>query len=143
MPLSTETTPDCRGIIHVGTGVVTGDEFVTASLQALQLVQNTQNFDYELIDLTRAIGLAKAGEEHLEKLTMQDHLAAVYRPEATVVIIAPGDDFFELGKNWERRVKDLGWNTHVSRDRGEALQWLHDHYHQDAAQPPQPARRKS
>lgn len=128
MPLSTQTTDDCRGIIHIATGVVTGDELVTASRQALQLVQNTQNFDYEIVDLTKAIGLIRAGEEHLEQITMQDHLAAVYRPNAIVIIIAIEDDCFDLGQRWQRRVADLGWSTLVTRERSEAKKWLRENY---------------
>ena len=65
----------------MGTGTVTGDELVEASRRALQLVQNTQNFDYEIVDLTSATGLEKFGDEHLEQITAQDRLAAVFRPE--------------------------------------------------------------
>ena len=132
MPLTTETTKDCRGIIHMATGTVTGDELVEASRRALHLVQNTQNFDYEIVDLTSATGLDKVGDEHLEQLTAQDRLAAVFRPNAIVVVIAPRDEFFELGKNWERRVQDLGWSTHVTRDRAEAVKWLSQNYHPSA-----------
>lgn len=123
MPLTTETTQDCQGIIHIGSGIVTGDEFVRASHAALELVRNTQNFHYEFIDLTHATGLQVA-EEHLEQITAQDRLAATYRPNAVVVIVAPRDDAFALGKKWEQRVEPLGWSTHISRDREEALQWL-------------------
>ena len=132
MPLTTETTKDCRGIIHMGTGTVTGDELVEASRSALQLVQNTQNFDYEIVDLTSATGLDNVGDEHIEQLTAQDRLAAVFRPNAIVVVIAPRDEFFELGKKWERRVQDLGWSTRVTRDRGEAVEWLSQNYHPSA-----------
>ena len=129
MPLTTETTKDCRGIIHMGTGTVTGDELVEASRSALQLVQNTQNFDYEIVDLTSATALEKVGDEQLEQITAQDRLAAIFRPNAIVAIIAPRDEFFELGKKWEQRVHDLGWTTHVTRDRAEAVQWLSQNYH--------------
>lgn len=124
MPLTTETTPDFQGIVHHASGIVTGDELVEASSAALRLVQNTQNFHYEFVDLSGATELRDAGEEHLDQLTAQDRLAATYRPNAVVVIVAPRDDFYELGKAWERRVQALGWSTFIARRRDEATAWL-------------------
>lgn len=136
MPLTTETTTDCLGILHRGTGFITGDELVEASHAALQLVQNTQNFQYEFLDLSEATGLREMDESHLDQLTHQDRLAATYRPNAVVVIVAPQDDLYEMGKKWERRVADLSWSTHVSREREEALVWLSENF------PPPPAAAK-
>ncbi len=127
MPLTTEVTKDRQGIIHIGTGTVTGEEFFEASHAALQLVQNTQNFHYEVVDLTPATGL-QITEEDLEQITAQDQLAAIYRPNAVILIIAPRDDFFELGQKWERSVRDLGWSTHIARDRTEGFAWLHQNF---------------
>jgi hypothetical protein len=124
MPLITETTKDCQGILHVGTGTVTGEEFVRASYAALLLFQNTQNFQYEFVDLSNATGLQIA-EEHLAQITAQDRVIATFRPNAVVVVVAPGDEFYQLGKDWECAVQELGWNTHISRERSEALAWLH------------------
>ncbi len=134
MPLTTETTKDCQGIIHLGSGVITGDEFVEASHAALELVRNTQNFHYEFLDLSQATGLQIA-DEHLEQITAQDRLAATYRPNAVVVIVAPRDDLFALGKRWEQLVQPFGWGTHISRHREEALQWLSANF------PPPPTER--
>jgi hypothetical protein len=135
MPITTETTEDYQGIIHTGRGLVTGDQLVEACHAAFRLVQNTRNFQYEFVDLSRAIEL-RATEEHLRCITERDRLAATYRPDATVVIVAPRDEFFELAKTWESRVRDLGWATHVSRDRAEALRWLKENFpRRDAAVP--------
>lgn len=128
MPLTTETTEDCMGIVHIGTGTITGDEFVEASRAAVRLVQNTQNFHYEFVDLSEAARLEMMTEEHLEKIVSQDEFAATFRPDAVVVIVAPRDDFFEMARSWETKVRDLGWETHVDRDRTAALDWLRAHF---------------
>lgn len=132
MPLATETTTDCQGIIHIGSGVVTGEEIVKASHAALELVRNTQNFHYEFVDLTDATG-AQVADEHLDQVTAQDRLAATFRPTAVVVIAAPRDDLFALSKKWQGLVQSLGWSTHVARDRTDALRWLSANF------PPPPA----
>jgi hypothetical protein len=124
MPLITETTMDCRGILQVGSGTITGEELVRASYNALLLFQNTQNFKYEFVDLSNATDLQFA-EEHLAQITAQDRVIATFRPNAIVVVVAPREEFYQLAKHWEHEVRELGWRTHIARERSEALAWLH------------------
>ena len=126
MPLVTETTEDCQGILQVGSGQVTGADFVRASYNAMLLFQNTQNFKYEFVDLSNATGLEEMADEHLQQITAQDRAIAMVRPNAIVVVVAPREEFYRLGKTWETAVQELGWSTHISRERGEALSWLHE-----------------
>jgi hypothetical protein len=128
MPLVTETTQDCQGILQIGTGTITGEEFVRASYNALLLFQNTQNFRYEFVDLSNATDLQFA-DEHLRQIKAQDRIIAKFRPHAMVVVVAPRDEFYELAKHWERAVEELGLSTHVTRERSEALSWLEKHLH--------------
>jgi hypothetical protein len=128
MPLITETTQDCQGILQVGTGRITGEEFVRASYNALVLFQNTRNFKYEFVDLSNATDLQFA-EEHLAQIAAQDRVIARARPDAVVVVVASRDQFYELAKRWQRRVEELGLLTHVTRDRAEAVKWLHQQLH--------------
>jgi hypothetical protein len=124
MPLITETTIDCQGILQVGSGTITGEEFVRASYNALLLFQNTQNFQYEFVDLSNATDLEFA-EEHLRQIKAQDRIIAKFRPHAIEVVVAPREDFYQLAKHWESAVEELGLSTHVARERSEALAWLH------------------
>lgn len=126
MPLITETTSDCQGILQVGTGRITGEEFVRASYNALLLFQNTQNFRYEFVDLSNATDLQFA-EEHLAQIAAQDRIIATFRPNAIVVVVAPREEFYQLAKHWERAVAELGWSTFIARERSEAMTWLHAH----------------
>ncbi len=127
MPYQTELTDDCRGIVHVGKGRVAGADLVEAAANSRRLVQNTENFYYEFVDLTEVTEL-EMSEEELDEIVAEDHLAAVFRPEAVVVMVVPRDELFALAEKWERRVKDLGWNTHIARERSEALRWLRENY---------------
>jgi hypothetical protein len=126
MPLVTETTQDYRGILQVGSGVITGDEFVQASYNALLLFQNTRNFRYEFVDLSNATEVEFA-EADLAQITVHDRVIAKSRPDAVVVVLAPREDFYQVAKHWERAVQPFGLKTHVSREREEALSWLHQH----------------
>src|SRR5450631_3195400 len=95
MPYPTELTKDCLGIIHAGSGLVTGEDLMVACEGVTQLVQNTANFQYEFSDFTDVTELRlKPGD--LEKIVELDQIAAKYRPRAIVVIVAPQEFSYEL-----------------------------------------------
>jgi hypothetical protein len=60
-------TEDCRGIVHVGTDLVTGEDLIEATRMASQLVQNTENFQFEFIDLSEVSEL-QITEQQFRKL---------------------------------------------------------------------------
>ena len=125
MPFPTELTKDCLGIVHAASGLVTGDEMVEASNAATQLVQNTENFQYEFSDFTEVTEL-RVDPEHLEKIAATDHQAAHFRPNAIIVIVAPQDFAYEMAQQWQKKVSDLNWTIHLSRERREAVRWLRE-----------------
>jgi hypothetical protein len=127
MAYTTELTEDYMGIVHAGSDVVTGDEVLEACRSTTQLLQNTENFQYEFIDFSDASEL-RVTEADLAEIVEQDRFAALFRPDAVIVIVAPGDQIFETAKQWEKRVQDLGWKTLVSRSRPAAMAWLKANY---------------
>jgi hypothetical protein len=126
MPLVTEMTQDCQGILQVGSGVVTGEEFVQASYNALLLFQNTQNFRYEFVDLSNVTDVEFA-EKHLAQITVHDRVIAKARPDAIVVVLAPREELYQVAKHWEQAVTPFGLKTHVARERAEALARVQQH----------------
>ncbi len=127
MPYETELTDDCMGVVHRGSGMVTGAEILRGSLAVSQLVQNTENFHYEFVDLSEATGI-QITDFQLKQITTVDRMTAFFRPRATVVVVAPDERLFSIAKQWESRVQGLGWNTHVSRSRTEAKNWLKENF---------------
>lgn len=127
MGYTTELTKDCMGVVHVGTGVVTGEEILRGSRAVAQLVQNTENFHYEFVDLSRATDV-EMSPQHFEAIAESDRFAAFFRPHAVVAIVVPSDAVFALAKQWEEMVDSLGWTTHISRDRTEAVRWLSENF---------------
>ncbi|MBA3962587.1 MAG: hypothetical protein H0X40_11880 [Chthoniobacterales bacterium] len=127
MSYSTELTDDYMGILHYGAGLVTGAELVEACRATLQLLQNTENFHFDFIDFSEVTELRITADE-FDQIVANDHFAAVFRPDAVVVIVAPRDDVFETATEWERRVQDLGWKTYISRSRADADEWLRQNY---------------
>jgi hypothetical protein len=134
MPLVTETTQDCQGILQLGSGLVTGEEFVQASYNALLLFQNTQNFRYEFVDLSNVTDVELA-EQHLAQITVHDRVIAKSRPDAIVVVLAPRDDFYQVAKHWEQAIASFGLKTHVTRERAEAEAWLQRHLNSEENNP--------
>ena len=126
MSYLTKLTDDCLGIVHTVQGVLTGEDMLAASTVARQLVQNTENFNYELADFSGVTEI-RINPEQLEKIVAQDRRIADWRPHAMIVIIAPSAETHALALAWEELVQDLDWNIHISRDRDEALNWLARH----------------
>jgi hypothetical protein len=126
MPLVTETTQDCQGILQLGSGLVTGEEFVQASYNALLLFQNTQNFRYEFVDLSNVTDVEFA-DKHLAQITVHDRVIAKARPDAIVIVLAPREEFYQVAKHWEKAVAPFGLKTHVARERSEAAARVREH----------------
>ncbi|HEY2712097.1 MAG TPA: hypothetical protein VGI60_06245 [Chthoniobacterales bacterium] len=125
MPYITELTEDCLGIVHVGTGLVTGEDLIEGTRTASQLVQNTENFQFEFVDLSECSEL-QVTRQQLEEIVREDRVAATYRPRAIVAIVAPADAVFAIAQQWQHEVEDLDWRTLIARSRPEALKWLRD-----------------
>ena len=127
MPYETELTDDCMGVVHRGSGMVTGEEILRGSLALSQLVQNTENFHYEFVDLSEAMGIQITNLQ-LQQIATLDRMTAFFRPHAIVVVVAPDERVFAVAKKWENQVQSLGWNTHISRSRTEAKKWLKENF---------------
>lgn len=125
MAYKTQLSDDCLGILRIGSGVVTGRELAAASVAATQLVQNTENFEYEFVDLSEVTEVRVTREE-LAQIVTQDRIIARFRPHAIVVIVAPQDQTLTMAREWEESVSDLGWSTHICRSRSEGLNWLRE-----------------
>jgi hypothetical protein len=133
MPYRTELTEDYMGVVHIGSGVVNGEEILRGSQAVAQLVENTENFHYEFVDLSEATGI-QITQQHLQEIAMLDRTTAYFRPHAIVVIVAPDERLFAVAKQWESMVQDLGWKTHISRARSEARSWLRENFDPEATQ---------
>jgi hypothetical protein len=127
MPYTTELTEDYMGVLHAGSGTVTGRQILQGCQTFTLLVQNTENFHYKLVDFSAATELQITTED-LQEIVVQDRLIAASRPHVTVVIVVPNEQMRALANEWERLVEELGWSTHVSTTRGEALHWLRDNF---------------
>lgn len=69
-------------------------------------------------------------EEDFDQIVAQDYYAAVFRPGAVVVIVAPRDEVFALANTWQRRIEDIGWKTYIARSRVEARGWFRENFPQ-------------
>jgi hypothetical protein len=127
MPITTELTEDCMGVIHVGTGTVTGSEILEGCKSVTALVESTENFHYKLVDFSATTEL-QITEAEFNEIVAQDHLIAASRPYTAVSIIAPNEQIQAIAKHWEDLVRELGWSTNVSFTRAKALAWLRENF---------------
>jgi hypothetical protein len=126
MPFETELTDDYMGIIHVGSGIVTGQEILQGCRSVTALVQTTENFHYKLVDLSAASEL-QINEDELREIVEEDQLIAAARPHCAIVIVAPNEKMRAIARHWQELVAELGWQTQIVRSRAEALDWLREH----------------
>ena len=123
MPFDTEFTEDYMGIVHVGSGIVTGAEILAGCKSVTALVQTTENFHYKLVNLAGATDL-QVSEDELSQIVEEDRLIAAARPHAAVAIVAPNEQITAIARHWEHRVEGLGWLTHITRTPSDAWRWL-------------------
>ena len=111
-----------------GAGWSPGIEILRGSLAVSQLVQNTENFHYEFVDLSEATGIP-ISEKQLKEI-------ATHRPDDRLFSTARGRGRRRAGRTPFRRRPALGetwsgilgWNTHLSRSRSEAKRWLEENF---------------
>jgi len=125
MPFNTEFTEDYMGIVHVGSGIVTGAEILAGCKSVTALVQTTENFHYKLVNLAGATDL-QVSEEELNQIVAEDRLIAAARPHAAIAIVAPNEQITAVARHWENRVEGLGWLTHITRTPSDAWRWLRE-----------------
>ena len=125
MPFNTEFTEDYMGIVHVGTGIVTGAEILQGCKSVTALVQTTENFHYKLVNLAGATDL-QVSEDELSQIVAEDRLIAAARPHAAIAIVAPNEQITAVARHWENLVEGLGWPTHITRTASDAWRWLRE-----------------
>lgn len=123
MAYTTEFIDDGHGVLHTGSGIVTGRELITASEQDLQAMRDGLPLRYGLIDFT-GITRFEAGSDEIRSVARLSVSMAKIIGTAHVAIIAPHDVAFGMSRMWEAYAHAADWHTYVFRHRPEAEAWL-------------------
>lgn len=123
MSYTTEFIDDGRGVLHVGTGVVHGDEILAGSIEEHRVEARTRALRFGLVELTDVSELRITSEE-VRAIAAECYVTARLAPHVAVAIIAPRDAVYGMARMWEILVEGTGWDIRIVRLRDEALDWL-------------------
>lgn len=129
MPYVTEFIDNGRGIVHVGTGVVTGSEILTSAIADRDSPERMAKVTHGLVDLEQVTEL-KMSVEELRRISMEHRITAKITPRALIAVVAPSDHIFGMARMWEAFSGGTGWTIRVFRDRPAAEVWLRETLHQ-------------
>jgi hypothetical protein len=135
LPYTTEFVDGGRGVLRVGSGIVTSVEILDATRELQGDPERAGRLRYGLVDLTEVTELRLTSQD-MRRIAEASLKIAKLVPGGVVAIIAPKDHDFGMARMWEHLVDEADWITRVFRNRVEADAWIRE---QLAAGPPQPA----
>jgi hypothetical protein len=117
---------DGKGAIYEASGVLSGEELVTANERVLSRTLAGESLLYSFFDCNSITGVA-VSDAQLRRVAEQDVAASRRMPNRIVVAIYAKDDIpFALSRMWMVYVEAAGWETNVFRRKSEAMAWLKD-----------------
>lgn len=123
MAFSTEYIDGGRGVLHVGHGIVTGNELIAAAEHNLQAVRDGMPLRYGLGDFSGITRYAASPEEVQEVARIHAEIAALIG-DAFTATIAPSDHAYGMSRLWGAYADVTGWEIGIFRTRAEADAWL-------------------
>jgi hypothetical protein len=124
MPYTTELIDDGRGLLHVGTRVLTGAEILAGARAAHTISGRAGKFTHGLTDLTGVTELKLTADE-VRRISDEHRITARLTVQgAPVALIVSSDVVFGMVRMWQAHVDDTGWTIRLFRSRAEAEAWL-------------------
>jgi hypothetical protein len=123
MPYSTEVIENGKGILHIGTGMVTGGDLMSSASTVFDLIKQGLRPEYGLTDLSDVTDFAVSAGE-IEKNAELNSTIARHLPSIRLAIVAPADNIYGMARMWQAHTDRTGWTSRVFRTKAEALAWL-------------------
>ncbi len=123
MPIEISYLDNGTGVLHIGTGTVTGQDVFESKNFTFSSQERVRQYRYGLIDYSQVNDLNVSSKE-LEAVAALDKKVATIVPGAFVAIVAEKDVVFGLARMWEAYMHGAGWETHVFRSRTQAEDWI-------------------
>jgi hypothetical protein len=123
MAYPTEFVDAGRGVIHIGSGTVTGSDIVDGAKRSLQAAQDGMPLRYALTDTSAITTFSISADDIRNIARINMDLSRILRI-FSVAIIAPSDHAFGMARMWQAHAHATEWETAVFRDAGEARRWL-------------------
>ena len=127
MPVETEYLDNGLGTLFRGTGIVTGEDILSANQRIFSTPEKIRKYKYGLADWT-GVTEYRVKPSELEYAAFQDKTAANILPELFVAVVADKPLDYGLSRMWSLfiEVNDLNWEVAIFNNRTEAERWLKD-----------------
>lgn len=125
MPYVSEFVDGGRGIVHTGSGTLTGEEMIAGALRVRAEVERTRLLEYGLADLS-AVDELRVTPEDLRRLADEQLVTARLVPNTVAAVVATKDHIYGMARMWEAFADPTRWVTRVFRERAMAESWLRD-----------------
>jgi hypothetical protein len=122
MPYTSEVIDNGKGLLHIGSGTVTGNDLMASATTALKLVQDGLSPRYGPTDLTHLTEFAVSNE--IERNAILNSNIALLLPSVKLAIVAPTDNIYGMVRMWLAHRDRTRWRSEVFRRKEEALLWL-------------------
>ncbi len=123
MSYTTEVINNGTGILHIGSGTVSGNDLMTSASTVLKLVQEGLTPKYGLADLTDVTEFTASSSEIARNAALNNEIARLL-PSITLAIVAPTDNIFGMVRMWLTHTDTSTWKSQVFRRKEDALAWL-------------------
>jgi hypothetical protein len=107
MPYTTDVIDNGKGILHIGSGTVTGAELMLSAATVLKLVREGLKPEFGLTDLTDVKEFSVSAEEISRNAALNSGISR-YLPSVKVAIIAPAPDIYGMVRRWQAHIDSPG-----------------------------------
>jgi len=122
MPYRTEFTD--RGVIHVCSGIVTGEELVAVARESNSSPGRRGVLEYGQVDFT-AVTELRVNNAELRRVANEDQItAARFAPTAVVALVTPSSAVSGVVRVWQILTETTGWQSEMFKTRDEAERWI-------------------
>ena len=122
MPYETQYVDSEKGVLKIGSGIVTGAEILqTATQQSLD--ERSRKLKYALVDFSQMTEM-KISSEIVRQMVEINRKTAQLAPGVVVAILAPSPLAYGMSRVWQSFAHDLGWTSNVFHTRADAVGWL-------------------
>ena len=124
MPIEITDTDSGIGNIILGSGIITGGQYINAMTAHLSQDESKLiRYKYSLCDFSKTAeaGVTIDNIEHIVKLCRK---AADINTDAVVALVGEKDGVFNLAKTWQFLFGDSNWEVQVFRSRENAEAWI-------------------
>lgn len=121
--LRTEFRDGGRGLLRIGSGTLTGKDFIEANRALLADEPSLRRLRHALVLLEEVTRLEVSADDLRDMAKVAEEVAR-FAPSVVIAVVAPGDEVYERALMWKAYVDATRWVTAIFRSRPEAETWL-------------------